>query len=294
MRRETCVGNSAAEVGMLAFGVRLACFLVHVLLCQAEVDEINYISVVVLGPSHDKVGGLDVAVNEPGLVHALDGSKHLEENVTRDHLGELLTDALLEVRHICALQVHHEKALHAFAVAVDELGDLQHALDALELLEELVLLLQDALRFVRLFHLDGHVLRAFVVEGLVDGGEAARAQLLTDLEALRRGRRGRLPVRVLLNELAVGHVFHARVHWVDLVQSYATVAYVHLLLPALDKLALVATLRKRSLIGLPGQLNVDNLIKVSRCNIGGPYLRYLTASAEHPEYCSSFVSFAAL
>ena len=57
-------------------------------------------------------------------------------------------------------------------------------------------------------------------------------------------------------------------HRVDLVQPYATIADIHLLLPALDKLALVATLRKRSLIGLPGQLNVDDLIRVSRCNIG--------------------------
>ena len=140
---------------MFPFGLGLASVRVNVLLCKAEINQIDDVPIVVLSAPHHKVRRLDVTMDEPGLVHVLDRRQHLQQNIAGDHFGELLADTLLEIGDISAFQVHYEEALHTFAVTINELGDLKHSLDALQLFEELILLLQDPLRFIGLFHLDG-------------------------------------------------------------------------------------------------------------------------------------------
>ena len=76
----------------------------------------------------------------------------------------------LEVRYICAFEIHDKKVLSVIdMISVDEFAHLEDPLDALQLSQEVILLYQDAFSFIWLFHFDSDFGLLDDVKCFVDG-----------------------------------------------------------------------------------------------------------------------------
>ena len=118
-------------------------------------------------------------------MNILNTRQHLQQDIARYHFRKLLPNILFEIGDVRSFEVHDEEILLVVqVVSADELMDLENTLYALQFLEKLVFLEQNAFCLVWLFHFYGYVFVLFYVVSLVNGRKAASSEFLAYFETV--------------------------------------------------------------------------------------------------------------
>ena len=119
---------------------------------EAEVDKVDAL-LIVLRPSHHKVGRLNVPMDYSNAVNVFDSGQHLLKDIDCYRRREVASLRLFKIRQVLALELHDDEALFAGLHLRDELMHLDNSLLALKFLQVIVLAEENFFGLVWLFHL---------------------------------------------------------------------------------------------------------------------------------------------
>ncbi|RNA05858.1 hypothetical protein BpHYR1_033557 [Brachionus plicatilis] len=166
------VAGRAGQIFVFSVHDVLACAVVAVLFGEAEVDQKDFVAVA--ANAHQKVVGLDVAMNEVFVVHKLDAAYHLVgEHQHRFH-GEAARAKVEQVLEAGPEQVHDQNVV-VFFDAVP--AYVRYADAALQNFVQLALVEQLRVSRLHRLQLDGYLFAVGHVDAQVNVAKRARADL---------------------------------------------------------------------------------------------------------------------
>lgn len=134
---------------------------------KAKVDKVDAL-LIVLRPSHHKVGRLDVSMDNSNAVNAFDSGEHLLKDIDCYRRREVASLRLFKIRQVLAFELHDDEALFAGLHLRDELMHLDNALLALKFLQVVVLTEENLFGLVWLLHLESNIAATLIVCSVID------------------------------------------------------------------------------------------------------------------------------